>query len=70
MSIPLEMRPSENLHYVTGEKVRRESRWILAGESRPDNGSLHPVPETFSAVTAVVANMMADYTNKVVLGAT
>jgi hypothetical protein len=36
----------------------------------PDNGSLHQIPETFSAVTAVLANMMADYTNKVVLGAT
>jgi hypothetical protein len=24
MSIPLEMRPSENLHYVIGEKVRRK----------------------------------------------
>jgi hypothetical protein len=39
-------------------------------DSRPQIGSLHPVPETFSAVTAVLANMMADYTNKVVLGAT
>ena len=36
----------------------------------PGNWFATPAPETFVAVTAVLANTMADYTNKVVLGAT